>query len=67
MDPITGRIACHINSVTVVSAGQNVDGFWQEYTYGLLQPVYSRTSTSDNFYMDTAVLDLGILTNTGKK
>lgn len=65
IDVVTGRAFCNINSVSVTSAGCNVDGFWQEYSYGLIPVIFSRTTTTDNFYNDTATLDLGFLTNTG--
>lgn len=65
MDRITGRIPCTILSLQLVSMGRNIDGLWSEYSYGLMSPTYYRNSTLDNYYNDTAFIDLGIVTNTG--
>lgn len=53
-----------IDSLGISSIGKNIDGLAKEYEAQLLSPVYSREDSSASFHQDTAVFDLGIITNT---
>lgn len=45
--------------------GRNVDGLFHEYQLGFMPLEYYHEY--DSFYMDEIELDLGIVTNTGKR
>ena len=45
--------------------GRNIDSLMKEYRYGLLPTVYNTSVQNAYFYNDTAIIDLGIITNTG--
>ena len=60
----------NILSFSVISMGKNVDGLMSEVNeLGLYPQVSSLTSNGykyyENYYNDTAVLDMGVITNTG--
>ena len=60
----------NILSFSVISMGKNVDGLMSEINQLGFNPTMSRLSSNgykyyENFYNDTAVLDMGVLTNTG--
>lgn len=64
VDASTNRQFCHIKSVSLVSIGKNVDGFFNEYKNQLITGSFLKKASVANFYNDSLVLDLGILTNT---
>ena len=66
VDSVTGQQFAHIQSLKILSAGRNVDGLFNEFNKGFLQPSFSRTAKSgdSSFYYDNAIFDLGIITNT---
>ena len=54
-----------IQSLKIISAGRNVDGLLNEYNLGLMPgPTFYMSASDAAFYYDTAVFDLGIITNT---
>lgn len=58
----------HILSFKIVNAGRNVDGLMSENKYLGIKPKFS-TESSESVLAetyDTATLDLGVITNTGK-
>lgn len=62
---VSGKTFCKFESMHIVSIGRNIDGLWNEYQLGLIKPTFSKQT--DTFYTDLGLLDLGIITNTGKK
>ena len=58
------RQFCHFNSLKIVSFGKNVDGLKSEYEKNLMLTNFNKSVLA--FYNDTAILDLGIVTNTRK-
>lgn len=60
-------VTVNIISATILSAGINVGSFMNEYSLGnKYQWTYS-SSVAGSSYQDTAYLDLGVVTNTGRK
>ena len=60
-------VTVNILSATILSAGTNVRSFMDEYSLGnKYQWTYS-SSVAGSSYRDTAYLDLGVVTNTGKE
>ena len=53
-----------IQSLKIVSIGQNVNGLMREYNASLINPVLSSSGVAETFYSDSIMLDLGIITNT---
>lgn len=58
------RQFCDINSLKIVSFGKNVDGLKNEYSKNLIFEKLNKSVLA--YYNDTAILDLGIVTNTRK-
>lgn len=59
-------VTVNIISATILSAGINVGSFMNEYALGnKYQWTYS-SSVMGSTYQDTAYLDLGVVTNTGR-
>ena len=65
VDNKTNQQYANIKSFKVISLGQNIDGLSNEYNKSLIPTVYNTTVLNAQYYKDTAILDLGIITNTG--
>ena len=66
IDVTTKKQFANIISLKIASMGSNIDGLMNEYNQRLIPTVYSTSVLNASFYKDTAVLDLGIITNTGE-
>lgn len=64
--PVSGSVSVNFLSADILSAGINVGSFMFEYALGnRYQWAYS-SSVAGSSYRDTAYLDLGVVTNTGR-
>jgi hypothetical protein len=54
-------------SANIISAGINVGSFMSEYSLGNKYYWTYSSSVTSSTYQDTAYLDLGVVTNTGRK
>jgi hypothetical protein len=59
-------VTIDIMSVDIISAGINVGSFMNEYALGNKYH-WTYSSSVNSSYQDTAYLDLGVVTNTGRK
>ncbi len=60
-------VTVDIISATILSAGINVGSFMNEYLLGNKYHWTYSSSVAGSSYQDTAYLDLGVVTNTGKE
>ena len=65
VDNKTNQQFADIKSLRVISLGQNIDGLFNEYNKSLMPTIFNTSVLNAQFYKDTAILDLGIITNTG--
>jgi hypothetical protein len=64
---MSSSVTINIISADILSAGINVGSFMYEYALGNKYHWIYSSSVLGSSYQDTAYLDLGVVTNTGRK